>query len=98
MTPVINYIPLYPGRIIHSSPSPSRLGEEPWEDNRLPSDVVAALEAEKVTPYPPFIPRQGNYPYRKVPFTPPELKVVGELSLDRAYLSPHERTRLNRVL
>ena len=45
----------------------------------------------------PYTP-SPNYTYRKVPFTPTQLKVVGELSLDQAQRSPHERTRLERVL
>ena len=56
------------------------------------------MEADNVTHYPRLIPRPANYPYRKVPFAPAQLKVVGELSLDQAQLSPHERTRLERVL
>ena len=85
-------------RVIHSSPSPSRLGEDPLEDFRLPPEVVATMEADKVTRSPLLIPRPPNYPYRKVPFSTAQLKVVAELSLDQAQLSSHERTRLERVL
>ena len=64
MPPVACSVPLYTVRLTHSSPSPSHLGEDPLEDYQLPPDVVAAMEADKVTPYPRLIPRPANYPYR----------------------------------
>ncbi|KAF0096594.1 MAG: Plus agglutinin, partial [bacterium] len=77
MPPVACSVPAYPVRLTHSSPSPSRLGEDPLEDFQLPPDVVAAMEADKVTPYPRVIPRPPNYPYRKVPSPPSSSRSLG---------------------
>ena len=74
------------------------LGEDREEDFQLPPEIVAEMEKDTETPYPRIIPRPPGYPYRKNPLTPPELKVIGELSLDQADLSSHERTRLERII
>ena len=56
------------------------------------------MEEHTVSPYTRLIPRPATYLDRKVLFSPADLKVGGEFSLELTHLSSIARTRRVRML